>query len=205
MIPDLSKKDADIDGFAKIAQKDKKMLSELLDALTSKEETYRYNCHKVLMVISQEKPALLYPEWDRLEELLKSDHTYWKMSALMIMANLTEVDSEKRFEKIFDRYYSLLDDRSMVVAVYVARFSGKIAKAKPNLESKITRKLLKIDETHHNEGRKALIKSGVIEAFSEYYDSAKNKKKIVEFAKQQLESESPKTRKLAKEFLENLD
>lgn len=205
MLPDLSKKYADIEGIAKVAQKDKKMLSELLEALTSKEETYRYNCHKVLMVISQENPALLYPAWNRLVELLKSDHTYWKMSALMIMANLTEVDSEKRFEKIFDKYYSLLDDRSMVVAVYVARFSGKIAKAKPNLEPRITKRLLKIDETHHNEGRKALIKSGVIEAFSEYYDSAKNKKKIVEFAKQQLESESPKTRKLAKEFLENLD
>jgi hypothetical protein len=188
MLNELNKKDADIETMAKKAQKNENMLSELLDSLTSKNETYRYNCHKVLMVISQNKPTLLYPKWDHLEKLLKSDHTYWKMSAILILANLTAVDSEKRFEKIFDKYYSLLDDRSMVVAVYVARSSGKIVAAKPNLESKITKRLLKIDETHHNEGRKALIKSGVVEAFSEYYDSAKNKKKLLEFIKEQTEA-----------------
>ena len=83
----------------------------------------------------------------------------------------------------------------------VAGISGKIAKAKPHLEEKITNKLLSIDKAHHISERKDLIKSYAIESFSEYFEEAKNKKKIIEFVKSQLKSKSPRTRKKAREFL----
>ena len=45
-----------------------------------------------------------------------------------------------------------------------------------------------------------LLKSAVIESFSELYDKAKKKNKIVSFVKRQLKSDSPKTRKVAREY-----
>jgi hypothetical protein len=45
----------------------------------------------------------------------------------------------------------------------------------------------------------------IFEAFWEYFDQAKNKKKITEFVKEQLNCQSPKTKKAAKEFLKRID
>jgi len=68
------------------------------------------------------------------------------------------------------------------------------------LQTKITNKLLNIDKTHRGK-QTDLLKAYAIEAFNEYFEEASDKKKILDFVKAQLESKSPKTRKVAKEFL----
>jgi len=201
MLPEMSRKDADIVSVAEKALHDRGLLSEILEGLKSKEETFRYNCSKVLFRISQENGEQLYPEWDYLGAFLRSVNSYHKMSATLILANLTNVDLHNRFEEIFDTFYGLLDDKSMVVAYYVASGSGKIVKAKPAMEPRITERLLDIDKTKHNSDRKDLIKAGIIESFNEYFEDAAQKEKIIDFVKQQLKSSSPKTRKLAAAFL----
>ena len=200
----LDKKSIDIKAIAKKALKDSALMAELLDNLWSKKETIRYNSHKVLALISEEQPKTLYSSWDYLVKFLDSDNTYHKLSAVILLANITSVDRDGKFEKIFDKFYGLLEDRSFITAAYVSQASGKIALAKPKLQSKITNRLLRIDETHHQQERKDLAKAGIIEAFEQYYDQTRNKKKIVEFVEKQLNCESPKTRKKAKEFLERL-
>lgn len=47
-----------------------------------------------------------------------------------------------------------------------------------------------------------MIKAYVIGALDEYFDQSEDKEQILEFVKAQLESESPKTRKRAQQFLE---
>jgi hypothetical protein len=111
------------------------------------------------------------------------------------------LDKERNFDKIFDKYYNLLDDKSIIPAGHVAGNSGKIARARPELQTKITDKLLNIDETHHEPERRELIKGYAIESFGEYFEEAKNKLEIIEFVKEQLNSKSPRTKKKAKEFL----
>lgn len=201
MLTELSNKDADIEAAAARALEDSTLLTGLLDGLNSREETYRYNCFKVLMLISREHGELLYPMWDRLAEQLDSDNTYRRISALQLIANLTAVDAEHRFDRLFDRYFALLDDRSVIPAAQLAGAAGRIVRARPQLEARITAKLLSIDETHHHADRKDLIKGYAIEALDEYYEQAGDKQKILEFVRQQLNGSSPKTRKLAREFL----
>jgi len=198
MLPDLVKKDADIEGITKKALKDKKILSELFQGIQSKKETIRYNSFKVLMRISEEHPEVLYPKWDFFVEMLDSDNSYWRLSAVRLIANLTKADIKNKFEKLFDKYYNLLND-SVIVAIYLAGDSGKIARAKPKLQVRITARLLNIDKTQQK--HKDLVKGSAIEAFSEYFEEIKNKKKIIDFAKSLLKGESPKTRKIAQELL----
>ena len=90
-----------------------------------------------------------------------------------------------------------MNEKSFIPAAYVARVSGIIAQAKPRLQTKITNKLLKIDETHHNPQRRDLVKSDIIKAFDEYFGEAKDKKRIIAFVKEQLDCYSPKTKKAA--------
>lgn len=205
MSVNLDKKNINIRAIAKKALKDDKLLAELLDNLWSKKETIRYNSHKVLSQISEEQPKLLYGHWDHFVEFLDSDNTYHKLSAVILLANITKVDKKNKFEKIFNKFYGLLNDKSFITAAYVCGASGKIALAKPNLQTKITNRLLSIDKTHHEQERKDLVKANIIEAFEEYYDQIGRKKKILEFVEKQLNCASPKTRKAAKEFLKRMN
>lgn len=202
MLPEMREKEADIERIATEAIGDNELLAEILEGLKSKEETFRYNCHKVLMNVTGTHAELVYPSWDFFMEHLKSVNSYHKMSATHLIANLVKVDTENRFEKIFDLFYGLLDDRSMVVAYYIAQNSAKIIRAKPELENRVVERLLAIDDTHHATGRKELIKTGVIEAFDEITEDSGIRPEMMDFVQAQTDSTSRKTAKAAKAFLE---
>jgi hypothetical protein len=207
MMTELSDKNADIAVLAERACSDSSLLSEIVGGLRLKvntkspEETVRYNCFKVLMLITQTRGELLYHQWDNLVEFLSSDNSYHKMAAVQLLAGLAKADVENKFERIFDRYFALLDDQSVIVAIYVASNAGKIVSARPGLEVRVTRELLDIEATHHIPGRKALVIGGAIEAFGEYMPQASDRERIMEFVDRQQRSDSPKTRKLARQFL----
>ncbi|MBN1974677.1 MAG: hypothetical protein JW787_13640 [Sedimentisphaerales bacterium] len=201
---DLNDKKLNIEAAVEIAMKDKKMRLELLENLLSKNETVRYNSSKILFSLTQKNPELLYDKWDDLVKFLDSDNTYHKLSAVLLMGNLTKADKDNKFEKIFNKFYSLLDDKSFITAAYVSQASGIIALAKPKLQTKITNKLLDIDKTHHEQERKDLAKASIIDTFAQYYTQAKNKKEILAFVEKQLNCKSPKTRKKAKDFLKQV-
>lgn len=201
MLTELSKKNIDVKKVAEKALEDNEVLSELLEGVLSRKETIRFNSFKVLLLISEEHPKALYAKWDFFADLLTRDNTYHKYIAIYIITNLTKVDAKGKFEKIFDEFYALLDDKSMIPAAHVAGNSAKIVAAKPGLQTKITNRLLGIDKTHHHPERRDLIKGYAIEAFSAYFEGALNKGRILEFVKKQTDSKSPRTRKKAKGFL----
>nr|MDO8133629.1 hypothetical protein [Candidatus Njordarchaeum guaymaensis] len=195
----MSKKGAET--LAREAVDDKRTVSQLLEGILSKKEATRYDSFKALLLLSGKHPEVLYPEWDFFAKLIDSDNNSMRYIALHIVANLATVDAQNKFDKIFGKYFSLLDDKNLPTAAHLAGNSGKIAKAKPQLQTKITNKLLSIDKTHHSPEHKDLIKSYAIESFSEFFGEAKDKREIMKFVKKQLQSRSPRTRKTAKEFL----
>ncbi|KPL04436.1 MAG: hypothetical protein AMJ90_01025 [candidate division Zixibacteria bacterium SM23_73_2] len=197
----LDKKSINIENVARKALKDKEVLSELLEGVLSRKERIRFNCFNVLLYISEKHPKALYPKWDFFKKLLASDNTYFKYIAIHIITNLAKIDEKNKFEKIYEKFYNLLDDKSLIPASHVAGNSGKIVNAKPKLKTRITNRLLSIDKTHHSPERRDLIKSYAIESFDQYFKEAKDKKKILEFVKKQLNAKSPKTKKIAKRFL----
>jgi hypothetical protein len=201
MSSELPEKDSDVESRAHKALTDKAALTELLAGILSKKDEIRSPSFKALLLISEEQPELLYPHWDYFAALLESNNTFLKYQAIYLIASLIKADTANKFERLFDTYYNLLDDKSIIPASHAALNSGKIAGAKPELQTRITDRLLRIDETHHEPDHKELIKSYVIEAFSEYFEAAEDKEMILEFVRKQLESSSPKTRKKAKEFL----
>jgi len=195
----LEDKNAKPEAVAEMALKDKKVLQELLDGVLSKKDVIRYNSFKALTVLSEKHPERLYGKWDFFANLMCSGNTHHKYIAIYIIANLTKVDSEERFEKIFNAYYGLLGDKSVIPAAHVAVNSGKIALAKPKLQAEITNRLLDIDSTVQR--HKDLVKASAIEAFDAYFEKSKDQARIIEFVKVQLNCESPKTREKAKAFL----
>ena len=112
---------------AQLALVDGEALRVILNGITSRNDAYRYNCFRVLLQISQDRPALLYPAWDRLVELMGSQNAFHRSTALQLVAHLTHADVENRFEDVFDRYFALLDDDKVMVARYLAQGAGVVA------------------------------------------------------------------------------
>jgi hypothetical protein len=181
------------------ALKDKKILSELLDNLCEK-CAKRWPSFEVLKYISESHPKALYPEWDTIENLLKNGNSYTKYATIYLIANLTKVDNQNKFANFFNEYFGEIDTDRTVTAAHVTLNAGKIARAKPKLQNRIIEKLLSIDKNHKGK-QKELIKSYAIQAFSEFFGDVKEKDEVIKFVKEQLNSNSPRTRKAAKQFL----
>lgn len=200
--PYRSKWDEEARHLASEALAEDAVLSEVLQRIRSKDDRVRYTSFKALMFVIDERPALLYGEWGRFVDLLHSDNAYHRYIAIYVLAGLTEADVENRFERILPEYLALLNDESVMVAAHAAGNAARIVQAKPELEPYITAKMLAVGETHQPASRRELIKGYVIESFIEYYPHAQQREKILEFAQKQLKSRSPRTRKMAKRFLE---
>jgi len=203
MVPDIQNKNINPKVYAEKIIKKPDSIKQYLEGLLSKDETYRYNCFKVLYIVSEKNPDLLYPYWDFFENHLRSKNNYHKMSAVLIIANLTSVDKEKKFEGLFDEFYDYLKSEKTITSIYIVKSSGKIARYKPHLIEKITKLLLNIEKIHPGK-QIELVKSAVIEFFSEYFELIENKKEVIDFVKKQDSSSSPKTRKIAKDFLKKI-
>ena len=199
----IKKEDAEIqaDTIVNKVISEKTRISELLDAIISKDESIRYPNAIAVEKISKDHPSLLYPKWNYFTDLLKSKNAFHRGIAITTIANLINIDDQNKFDELFDEFFKHLDDASVMVARYLAIRCGIIAKAKPRLKSKITEILLRIDESKHPQSRKDLIKGDIIESFGEYCEDITDKDRIIEFVKKQLKSSSPSTVKKAKKFL----
>jgi hypothetical protein len=195
----------DAQQMADQAVRSERALQDLLKGISPKTQKsiIRESSSKAVLLLSEQHPEILLPHWAHFAKLLRSDNGFSKYVAIHVIANLVTAGDEGHFEKTFNTFYKLLDDESVMVASHVAGVSGQIATAKPALQSKITRRLLDIDKTHFAADRQALIISYALPSFAQYFADAgaRDQERILAFAHQQLECGSPKTRKLAKDFV----
>lgn len=192
---------SNLSDIAKLAMAEPDVLFAITKGVTSKEDVFRYNCFLVLSQIVEDSPGLLYAHWVYFEQLLDSPNAYHRSIAVRMLAGMTPVDNEKRFEAIFDHYYMLLNDEKVMVSRFLVQSSSKIIKAKPSLSQKITLKLLDVDKTCHTQSRIDLICADIIEFLNNVYDDYAEQEKICAFVRRQLGNSSPKARKAASIFL----
>ena len=185
------------------------LIPELLSGISSSKPTIRYGCGKILMDISEEKPEKLYPYMDFFINLLESKYRILTWNAIIIIANLTKIDNENKFESIFEKYYSLLENDYMVTVANVVGNSGKIALAKPHLTQKITDKLLTVDNIsttpHLSEECKRVITEHAIKSFNMFFPQIKQKEKVISFVKKHLNSSRKTLRTESENFLKKWD
>jgi hypothetical protein len=180
-------------------------LIEVLSGLSSSKPSIRYGCAKVLMDLSEQQPEKLYPHMDSFVNLLNSKYRILTWNAIAIIANLAKVDRDKKFDAIFNQYFSLLNDKYMVTVANIVEHSSKIALAKPYLIPRITNELLKVENIptnpHLTEECKKVIAEKTIESFSLFFDKIGNKKQVISFVARQVDSPRKTLRNRAEVFL----
>lgn len=179
-----------------------KLLDEIIEGISSDKATVRFGCAKILQILSRKHPEQLYLKWNFYVKLLDHKNNILKWNAIIIIANLTRADKDKRFEKIFDKYFGLIKDPKMITAANVVGHSAIIAKAKPELTEKITKKLLEVEKGKWETSEcKNIVLGKTILAFGEFFDQIKGKEKMIEVVKRQLDNSRNATKKKAEEFL----
>jgi hypothetical protein len=185
------------------ARTDDELLQTLLQGISpaAKAKTLRENSSQALMLMGEQYPERLIPHWDDLVELLKCDNGFTKYVVIYVITALVKASPTCDFDHAFGAYFRLLDDESVMVASHVAGTAGQLARARPHLQSKITRKLIAIDKTHFDAGRRGLVASYAMSALDEYVADSPDRAKILAFVRQQLASPSPKARTQARALL----
>lgn len=205
---ELGKKETEAADIAYKVVKNPDLLPELLNGISSATARTRFASAKILRMISDKNPEILYPSMDFFVNLLDSENNILKWNAMDIIANLTVIDSENKFNRLSKRFYGFLYDGSLITAGHVVDNSGKIALAKPELQDEITKELLKVEKIPlpTEECRNILI-GKTIKAFDAYYGEVKDKRrkdKMVSFVKSKLDNPRKATKSKAQKFLRKL-
>lgn len=203
----LEKKEVNDEELVEEASKSKESLSMLLDGMSSANPRVKFGSAKILRMISERNPKLLYPNWDLFVKLLDSENNILKWNAIDIIANLTRVDSYSKFDRLFKKFYSdLLFEGSLITAGHVVSGSCIIVRSRPELENKITKELLNVEKfpLPTEECRNILI-GHTIKAFDAYLDQIEDKDEIASFVKKQLSNSRRATKTKAEKLLKKLE
>ena len=186
-------------------KQDFSLIPLLLEGVSNPKAAIRYGCSNVLMDLSEKHPEKLYPYFDFFVNLLDSKYRILTWNALAIIANLTRADTDNKFDAIFVKYYSFLDNEYMVTVANVVGNSGKIALAKPYLISEITDELLKVQSLsitpHLTDECKRVITQQTINTFDQFFNRINQKELVLSFVKSHVDSPRKKLKTAAKNFL----
>lgn len=187
-------------------KQDSSLIPLLIEGVGHPRANVRYGCSKVLLDLSEEHPEKLYQHFDFFVDLLDSKYRILMWTALAILANLTRVDVDKKFDAVFDRYYSFLGNEYMVTVANVVGNSGVIAQAKPYLIPEITEELLKVQNLsttpHLTEECKRVIAQHAIKTFDLFFDQVDRKEPVLCFVRSHRNSSRVKLKTSAEDFLE---
>ncbi len=207
IVKEISKKGFDAAKVACYAIENPQCIEQLIEGATAPKGSIRFGHEKILRLISQQCPELIYPYFSVFKKLSVCDNSFLKWGAIVIISNLTVVDSENQFEAMFKEYYAPVTGPVMVTAANIIGGSVNIAKAKPCLTQRIVQEILKVEKARYEshgkpspECRNVAI-GHAIDAFDQFFDQIKDQVAVLKFVKRQLTNSRKPVIKKAEQFL----
>ena len=197
----------DEDEFVSEVLENTEIIPLLFNIIQTDKGNTKFFCNKVVQIISEKQPKLIYPYFDDVACLIHTSNSFIKWGAIITLSNLIAVDKDNKFEAIYKKYFNLIDSDSMITAANVIGNAWKIIKKNPIHENDITQRMLRITEnTYLNKGKPSpectnVLIGHVIDCFDKYYDVSSNKESITDFVIAQTDNPRPQVSKKAKAFL----
>jgi hypothetical protein len=178
------------------------LVTVVLEGLKSNEAALKFKSLKILNLISAQNPGVLYPYFDIFAKLLDSPQKIFKWNAIDIIANLSAADSGIKFEPLFEKFYALLEEGSLITAGHVVESSAIIVKNNPDLETAVTKALLSVESLPlPTEECRNILRGKVVLTFTKYHDLSGHKKEMLEFAQKLVFNSRPATAAKAQQFI----
>lgn len=198
----LAKKEIKAEFIAMKVIKNPKLLLEVLSGFLSAVADIKFKSAKVLVLISKEKPELLYPYFYFFAKQLVNKNNILKWNAIDVIASLTVVDTENKFDKLYKKFYGMLYEGNLITANHVIAGSTVIVTSKPYLEDKITKEILHAKAIPlPTEECRNILKGNAIKTFERYFYQIKRKDEIIDFVRKEVNNTRNAMKKKAKRFL----
>ena len=177
-------------------------IDALFEGLGSKTAPVKYGSAKVLRMVSEQAPDLLYPWWDSFVRLLENDNAFLRWDSTQILGNLAAVDREDKLEGVLHRFFAPLLGQEMIGAANAIAAAANIAVAKPHLADRIVKEILKVERASYQRPECRNVAIGhAIKSFDRFFRHVKNRRPVLAFVTRQLDNPRPATRKKAERFL----
>ena len=203
----IGEKGADPDKIAERAIEQPALIPILIAGLDASQARTKYGCEKVLRKISEKNPALLYPHFDVFADLLEASNSFLKWGAIMTIANLAGVDSQRKIDELFSRYCAPIKGPAMITAANVIGSLPRIASVRPELAERIAVEILRVETASYElrgcaspECRNVAI-AHALSALGVMFESLKKKRPVLDFVRRQLDNPRAGVRKAAAAFL----
>jgi hypothetical protein len=179
---------------------------EFLIASLNEKGTIRFKAAKELQLISTANPTLLYPYFQVFVKLLDSSSSVLLWNGIIILSNLATVDTERRFDGIFDRYFAHLWDGKLVTAANILGSSGRIARRRPDMAELITQELLNADRIPLPTPEcREVARGKVLAAFTDYFEILKRNRAADDFIARCTQSHRASVKKQAKALQQKMN
>ena len=198
---EIKKKDFDLDQFVNWIFEDIEMREEMVDQmLTNEQIMVYYHCFYVIEKASEIQPKAFSAYWESFITLLDHENSYHRDFGLILIANLISVEAKNKFDKIKEKYFSLINDPKFMTGHCCLKNMGQVLKSRPDLWNEISRMILNL-EVHctYSEKQIAVMKADVLDIIAEWINAGNVlAPELAEFIQIQVHSISPKSRKAAK-------
>ena len=202
LLDDIGRRGSDKEAIAAKVARSPAALAQVFEGLSAAKANLKYGCAKVLEVISERNPQVLYPKFDRFVELLGHSNKILQWEAIRIIASLSDVDSKNKVEKILDTYSAPIGGPVMITAANVIKGAAKIALAKPHLTGRIVRKFLSVEKGRYQTGEcRNVILGHAIEGLELLFEQIEDRKPVLRFVRRQEKNTRNATRRKAERFL----
>ncbi|SHJ64549.1 hypothetical protein [Parasporobacterium paucivorans] len=197
----------DVDGFIDEILEDSGIIPKLIGIINTEKGSVKFYCEKVIRLVSEKEPELVYPYYDEIAAFLDSSNSFIKWGGIVILSNLATVDDADNFRAVSKKYFSMLHSDSMITANNVAGNAYKFVVKNPAYEKLITTEMFKIPgNTYLYKGEASpecrnIMLGSAIEYFDKVFEISENKEKMLAFAECQTDNTRKKVAKTAREFL----
>lgn len=203
LISEIADKNVDVNKFTRMIVEDSELRMEIVHLMMDNTKIMNYyHSYNIINKASQEKPELFYNYWDVFASLLHHTNSYHRDFGLALIANLTKIDNENKFQSIFNDYFKCINDQKFMTSRHCIQNTSRILENKEEFQEAIINILLDVDILcDYTEKQLGLLKSDIIIVLDTIYTEIKDKNEVDKFINDQLISISPKTKKYAKEFI----
>jgi hypothetical protein len=201
------KEKLDIEIYTNMVIRDNKLIPNLLDIVEEDNTSVKFMAEKVLRKLSEENPDILYSYFDRIFKLLDTDNSFVKWGIISTIPNLLSVDTDNKWEKVSDKYLSLLESTSVIEYGNVVSNIDKIFDAYPDYEDDIIPRLLDVVNHSFLYGEEIskecnnIAIGHVIECFTKIYDKSKYQSEIKNFIEKNKNNSRVSVKSKAAKFL----
>jgi hypothetical protein len=202
----LADKTLSAEEIAKEAMAHPELVQVLVDGMGEPKAEVKYGCAKVLRILTDEEPALLYPHFDTFAAMLDNPNNIFQWQALYVLAGLSGVDEELRIEPLLPDYFARIEGPVMVTAANAIKGAALIVSGQPALAEAVVEQVLRAEGGKYESTECHEIVCG--QALKTFYKIRKwvsDPERLLAFAQRHADSPRPSTAKAAAKLIGRLE